>query len=468
MRVIGGERGFSARLENIRSAGGALESLGGTVGDLVRATPPPPGVSSLLDSPVTWAKVEYACTAFFMRTRGLSDSITKLGTQALLAAAGYETADSAARAAQQIGSWAAGWGLGVAVRVTAPLWAVPAVIAALTAAGWIVAADGLVTLATGNSPEFGKKTMAAARGIFEQALANNTSAFSRVLDSGLSGFATGLFGLPPLPPIIDAMRAGPLTRSLARTGEASGAFPTEPPEVRSHKATPGGSPRSLSGLYEREVAAHSGRDNGRVRVDAVRGPDGKKRYIVYVPATTDWSVKGGRNTTDTATNVQTMAQRESAMRHVVRTAIKESGIGPDDEIMFVGYSQGGIVAASLAADPEFRKQANVRQVVTVGSPIGRFDVGNTKVLSIEQDRDVIPALDGTDNPDKRNWTTIIADSPPVDSPLGAHSSDAYTEVIRDLEKSRQPDVVQFSKDNRDFLGGTVEESREFEGVRKEK
>ena len=49
MRVIGGERGFSARLENIRSAGGALESLGGTVGDLVRATPPPPGVSSLLD-----------------------------------------------------------------------------------------------------------------------------------------------------------------------------------------------------------------------------------------------------------------------------------------------------------------------------------------------------------------------------------------------------------------------------------
>ena len=163
-----------------------------------------------------------------------------------------------------------------------------------------------------------------------------------------------------------------------------------------------------------------------------------------------------------------MAQRESAMRHVVRTAIKESGIGPDDEIMFVGYSQGWIVAASLAADPEFRKQANVRQVVTGGSPIGRFDVGNTKVLSIEQDRDVIPALDGTDNPDKRNWTTIIADSPPVDSPLGAHSSDAYTEVIRDLEKSRQPDVVQFSKDNRDFLGGTVEESREFEGVRKEK
>ena len=152
MRVIGGERGFSARLENIRSAGGALESLGGTVGDLVRATPPPPGVSSLLDSPVTWAKVEYACTAFFMRTQGLSDSITKLGTQALLAAAGYETADSAARTAQQIGSWAAGWGLGVAVRVTAPLWAVPAVISALTAAGWIAVADGLVTLATGNSP----------------------------------------------------------------------------------------------------------------------------------------------------------------------------------------------------------------------------------------------------------------------------------------------------------------------------
>ncbi len=468
MRVIGGERGFSARLENIRSAAGTLRNLGESAGDVVRASPQPPGVGSLLDSPLTWAKVEHACAEFFMRTRGLGDSLTKLGAQAQLAAAGYEAADSAAHRAQQFGSWAAGWGLGVAVRVTAPVWAVPAAIAALTAAGWTAAADGLVTLVTGRSPEFGKKAMAAARGIFEQAVADNTGAFSRVLDSGLSGFGTGLLGLPPLPPIIDAMRAGPLTRSLAKTGEARGAFPTEPPEVRSHAAAAGGSPRSLSGLYERQVAAHSGRENGRVRVDAVRGQDGKKRYIVYVPATTDWSVKGGRNTTDTATNVQTMAERESAMRHVVKTAIRESGIQPEDEIMLVGYSQGGIVAASLAADPEFRKQARVRQVVTVGSPIGRFDVGNTKVLSIEQDRDVVPALDGTDNPDKRTWTTIIADSPPVDSPLGAHSSEAYTEVIRDLERSRQPEIVQFSKDNRDFLGGTVEESREYEGVRQEK
>lgn len=468
VKVIGGKRGFTARLEDMRAAGASLRSLGENTAELVAAPPAPVLMRGGIDSPSTWAKIEAAFFSFNLRARSLGSNITKLGSSAGLAAQAYESADKAADTAKKGGVWFLGWGLGKAARMSLPLVALPAALAALTAAGHTTAANGIVALVTGRNPHLGGKLMGGARSIFERAITGNTKGFSDVLDTGLSGFAVGFGGLPLLPPVISAFRADPLTRFASRFGEASGAFPTDKPEVRSASAEPGRSPGSLSGLYAREVAAHKGRENGRVRVDAVRGPDGRRRYIVYVPAMTDWSMASGRNTTDTATNVQTMAGRESAMRHVVKEAVKDAGIGPDDEVMLVGYSQGGIVAASLAADPEFRRQANVRQMVTVGSPVGRFDVEGTKVLSIEQDRDVIPALDGSDNPDTRDWTTIIADTPPVDKPMDAHSSDAYSEVIRDLEESGQPDIAEFAEDNDDFLNGRIEESREYEGVRSPK
>jgi hypothetical protein len=51
----------------------------------------------------------------------------------------------------------------------------------------------------------------------------------------------------------------------------------------------------------------------------------------------------------------------------------------------------------------------VTHVLTVGSPVAHARIPEqTRVLSLEHEEDVVPALEGADNPDRPRWVTVRA------------------------------------------------------------
>lgn len=317
-----------------------------------------------------------------------------------------------------------------------------------------------------------------------------------VIEHVLPGFVVGFFGLPPF--ILDSEGdhafwphdSTSMTIWVLAGANAFGLLLPSDVEVWRAKgltAPHKEPPRDVEDLFIREANCHRGADSGQVRIEEVVGPDGTTRYIVYVPATTDWSPKSGDNTTDLTTNVQGMAGNDTVMREMVRQAIADAGIGRGAEVMLVGYSQGGITAGSLAADPAFLEDVNVTALMTVGAPVSDFAIDSgIDVLSIEHEQDLVPDLDGNENPATKNWSTITVDYDPdelrkvpeladkTDAELdemfasagAAHSSVAYTASIGLLLKGGNPAIDRFTSKNSGFFTGDLAKTRDYQGKRK--
>ena len=144
------------------------------------------------------------------------------------------------------------------------------------------------------------------------------------------------------------------------------------------------------------------------QVQVVRVPqaDGSAAWIVQVPGTQEMAaLQHGDNLSDMVSNVHAIEGNATGpptlLEEQVLAAMREAGIGRDEPVMMTGHSQGGIVAASLAArQPD---DFHITSVVTGGSPIGRFEMPDTvSVMSLEHEQDVIPRLDGADNADAAN------------------------------------------------------------------
>jgi hypothetical protein len=146
---------------------------------------------------------------------------------------------------------------------------------------------------------------------------------------------------------------------------------------------------------------------GEIGVQRLLGPDGTMRFVVQLPGTESWALTPDRTARDLSTNLHTMAGGSTVYMRGIEAAMNKAHVPPGAPVMLVGHSQGGMTAAALAADPVFRQRFNVTQVVTAGAPIARFDVpAGVQVLAVENRNDLVPTLDGADNPDRANITTM--------------------------------------------------------------
>jgi hypothetical protein len=146
---------------------------------------------------------------------------------------------------------------------------------------------------------------------------------------------------------------------------------------------------------------------GEIGVQRLAGPDGTVRFVVQLPGTESWALTPGSTDRDLSTNLHTMAGDSTVYMRGIEAAMAQAGIPQGAPVMLVGHSLGGMTAAALAADPAFRQRFNVTQVVTAGAPIGRFEVpAGVQVLAVENRNDLVPALEGADNPDRANVTTL--------------------------------------------------------------
>ena len=206
--------------------------------------------------------------------------------------------------------------------------------------------------------------------------------------------------------------------------------------------------------------------------------------FVYIPGTKTWNPIAGKNPLDATSNLWAMqGPGIAASERAVSKAMGLAGVGAGDNVMFVGHSQGGLVAANLASaagaqgtagsNPKYR----VAGLVTLGAPIAHL-AGKLRVptLSLEHTNDVVPKLSLKANPITENWVTAVRETPtdPNDKTadlVEAHDLEAYRETAKQADESTNEGLSQFRKKLSGFAaeqagaagaGATVGEARWFE------
>lgn len=168
-----------------------------------------------------------------------------------------------------------------------------------------------------------------------------------------------------------------------------------------------------------------------VRIEQYQVGD-QRRFIVYVPGTQNLSLKASANPFDMRSNLLLLAGARSNAARATELAIRRAQIGPRDQVMLVGHSQGGLIALdiakrSVAGQVGFR----VEQVITFGTPAG---VNNAealpKVLSIENEVDIVPKLELRENPSESNWLTLEGKA--QGDPITAHRMESYEQIVAEI------------------------------------
>lgn len=147
-------------------------------------------------------------------------------------------------------------------------------------------------------------------------------------------------------------------------------------------------------------------------------------WSVVIKGTQVWG-PGSSNPQDMHTNLATVGRTPSDQEAAIISALPLAGVQPGDVVEFAGHSQGGIVAASLAASPAITDHYSVASVITAGSPVSGIELpSDTPVLSFENTADIVPALDGQAPQSSREH--IVVYSTGGDSPhdLGGYVSAA--------------------------------------------
>lgn len=184
-----------------------------------------------------------------------------------------------------------------------------------------------------------------------------------------------------------------------------------------------------------------------------------RNVVVYLPGTQVWSVPAGKNPLDLTSNLQAMANPSGAdSQRAVSQALKAAAVGPGDSVLFVGHSQGGMIAANLASRPQ---PYRVAAIITMGAPIGQV-AGQIRapVLAIEHRGDLVPKLDQTPNPVSRNVVTVQLEGP-ADNPVKNHELGGYRESAAELDKSRQVELQKIRANLTGFAGNKAGRARWF-------
>lgn len=201
-----------------------------------------------------------------------------------------------------------------------------------------------------------------------------------------------------------------------------------------------------------------GEDRSVVDIRKVIGPDGVERWVINLPSTQDWLFAHGDTgaTNDLDANLALMltpSQRTQYERAVL-DAMHQANIGPNDPVMLVGFSQGGIMAGHLAANRS--SEFNFAAVLAYGAPIDAMNIPDTtRVLSIQHTGDVVPMLDLTaPKPNTANHVTVQVDA--YDGTIGvtSHGNDKYHDTA-----AYSPELQQYQHYFDAFSGTVVEEKQ---------
>lgn len=232
--------------------------------------------------------------------------------------------------------------------------------------------------------------------------------------------------------------------------------------------------------------AMGGETSTAIDIKEVMGPDGSTHWVVSLPSTQAWEVGGDIGAmNDRDNNIALMLDNplfRTQYERAVLDAMEQAGIPAGADVVLTGFSQGGIMAANLAADSSF--PYNPVAVVTNGSPIDNFRVPpNVPVYAFQHATDPVPMLDGSiagipglpgQSPSDILNTPITVLPPnmrqiPLPDPdgahgFGAHDNDEYAISVAEWEAAYR--AANDGADPWDLaeLGGTVIDHQVYQGV----
>lgn len=464
IRTGGGAGGVSAKFEDFGEMGRLADEVGGdslaVAGKGHKYLVDPNVIASAVLDPVGAAKFEGAMLGALDGPNGLTAvaGAIELRSVALRAAeAGYQFADEANRQLLADLEWT--------LSATAPA-ALPAEIV------------GVLGVATGSA----LADYIQNCGDLDKLKADEIAALQRLIvehpglvDAAVNmapGILTNLQGFP-----VDLQQGAAEIGLLYPDGAPKltpvdkKGLPTPGGAVTSTPSTP---PKNLGDIVGGLAAVNANSTTGaNIEVRKVTGSDGKPRYIVDAPGTKEWNAAQDPslkpNVNDLGTNIRGLSGQETTLQKDIEKAMAAAGVRPEDPVMLVGHSQGGIVAANAAADWAREGKYNVTNVVTAGSPVGLVQMPeNVKVLSLENSGDIVPHLDGRSNPDTSNWTTVTFDRQ-TGTVGGNHDlgHNGYAQVANTISNSSDPSIAAFNQSLQanGFTTGTSTEDYEFRGER---
>ena len=218
----------------------------------------------------------------------------------------------------------------------------------------------------------------------------------------------------------------------ARTRSALEAMPAAAPDTHYTGVT------TSADAIEHITQMHGGdADNGEIAIEehVTVGEDGTttRSWTVDIRGTQSFFI-GQTGPQDMTTNLQGVAGMSSDQLDAIKEAMSAAGIAPGEAVEFAGHSQGGIMAAQMAADPSVRARYNVVSVVTAGSPTATIAPGDVPVLSYENSGDIVPGLDGNGTRGDNVTTVMFRDYEATchaDDPVPcSHSAPLYVDEIR--------------------------------------
>ena len=218
----------------------------------------------------------------------------------------------------------------------------------------------------------------------------------------------------------------------ARTQSALAAMPEAAPDTHCEGV------RTSADAIEHITEMRGGdADNGEIAIEehVTVGEDGvaTRSWTVDIRGTQSFDI-GQAGPQDMTTNLQGVAGMSSDQLDAIKEAMNAADIAPGEAVEFAGHSQGGIMAAQMAADPSVRARYNVVSVVTAGSPTATIAPSDVPVLSYENSGDIVPGLDGNGTRGDNVTTVAFRDYEATchaDDPVPcSHSAPLYVDEIR--------------------------------------
>ena len=213
-------------------------------------------------------------------------------------------------------------------------------------------------------------------------------------------------------------------------------------------------------------AARVPQGTAQVRIDRYNQPGDPDRFEVYIGGTRDFSLMPGVEPWDMTSNLNAVAGREAGSYRAVAAAMAEAGITSSSPVLFTGYSQGGLIAAELAASGDY----DTRGLYTLGAPAAQVEVPTSiPWVALEHTDDIVPAVGG-------NWASAdpvlvrreLFAGRPVSTELmfPAHQLTGYRETAALVDASRETRVVSALAAFDSFGDGTTSvDSRLYHGAR---
>lgn len=391
-----------------------------------------------------------------LSVRRARELAARLSTGLEAASSAYERLEGGLEATQrrlaaQLAGWAGlamrtGAGVGVLVLVGTP-------ILLGAAAGWLVAGR---LRPEGGSP---------LNWFVQNPGAITNPAFARMIElvvTSSDDFALGALGVPP------AVSALLGEDALGVTGVAAGAtlllagtaplgLARETPVSVTRATMRPGPEGAPTGSVDRLGRVPDG--DAQLRIERYDSPGQPPRWIVYVGPTYDFVVTGAQPF-DMTSNLHAVAGMSPAALRALDLAMLDAGVAASDDVQFVGFSQGGIIAARAASSGNW----NAVGLETFGSPIGTIDIPDGVTgIAVRHTDDFVPATGGPDLADDDVLRVERRAYLPGDAlpsiPAPAHQRASYLDTAAEVDAAqsqaltaRNDELTAFAADYLDSGG----------------